>query len=320
MRLSSLVVAAFLIIPSSVFAQHSSTASPSSTASSSHVGSSSGSSSGASSHVASGAGSSHGSASSSSAVSHSASGHASSGSTASARSHNPNSTPLSSNSPSAGSRANLQPVRSAATPPQSDATQVIHEPESNAQHKENGSSATKTAQPQRRSFFSFLRNPFRRHEPKSTEPDRHRRICKTGPCKEPAPEPVVIAADLRERICTKEPCPHCLAGESRGKNGACEPNSPANTPSRCLANEAWNGAVCVANGDPCAAFRGRAAIAQNDVRGAREKMQAACSTNSSSQECDEFRQQYDAAMQRYRMLLNEAPVKCRELLPDPLSL
>jgi hypothetical protein len=58
----------------------------------------------------------------------------------------------------------------------------------------------------------------------------------------------------------------------------------------------------------------------HEVRAARMDMDAACSKNRSGQQCRDLTQSYDLALQRYRMLLNEAPIACRSMLPDPLSL
>jgi len=70
----------------------------------------------------------------------------------------------------------------------------------------------------------------------------------------------------------------------------------------------------------CATIDARAASLANEVRGARAQMQNACSNNSSGQECGALKQSYDGAVERYRMLLNEAPVNCRGTLADPISL
>ncbi len=129
------------------------------------------------------------------------------------------------------------------------------------------------------------------------EPGMHRKICAGGPCKE------------------------CPPGQAAGKHGGCIATSDVTTAdTQCSGNQTWNGTACVASVDPCVAFSGRAAIPQNDVRTARQQMQSVCSTNPSGDECDDLKQQYDGAVQRYRMLLNEAPATCRATLPDALSL
>jgi hypothetical protein len=57
-----------------------------------------------------------------------------------------------------------------------------------------------------------------------------------------------------------------------------------------------------------------------EVRAAKAQMQSACSNNSSAQECGGEKQNYDGAVERYRMLMNASPANCRSLVPDPLSL
>jgi hypothetical protein len=76
----------------------------------------------------------------------------------------------------------------------------------------------------------------------------------------------------------------------------------------------------VARQADCATINARAASLANVVRGAKTKMQSACSNNSSAQECSGLKQNYDGAVERYRMLMNESPLNCRTLVPDPLSL
>ena len=67
-------------------------------------------------------------------------------------------------------------------------------------------------------------------------------------------------------------------------------------------------------------YKGRGALLANELRGIQARMQTACSTNPAGQECFDLKQSHDGALLRYRMLLNEAPISCRNLLPDPLSL
>jgi hypothetical protein len=58
----------------------------------------------------------------------------------------------------------------------------------------------------------------------------------------------------------------------------------------------------------------------NEVRAAKARMQSSCANNSAGQECGGVKQNYDAAVERYRMLTNAGPASCRSLVPDPLSL
>jgi len=73
------------------------------------------------------------------------------------------------------------------------------------------------SQPEKRTFFSFLRHPFSKPQPKSE-------------------------ANLRRRICAKGPCPVCPAGQAYGKNGACVASPQGNL---CRTGEYWSGGGCV---------------------------------------------------------------------------
>jgi hypothetical protein len=302
MRLSSVVVAVVFLVPSAVFAQHSSGGG----------GSSSGGSSGGGSHASSGgssSGSSSHAGSSSGGSSHSASSHSSSSSNGSSSAH--------ASVHTSGSSSHGSPVASAGS-------------RSNASSR---SVAAKTAQPGKRSFFSFLRHPFHRSEPKPSESDLRAPVCKGKDCKEPAPKlpetATLVESDLRRPVCNGKACA-CPPGEVQGKNGGCVA-APTNNSGcavgqvcataahQCPANTSWNGTSCVAHQADCATISARAASMANEVRAAKAQMQSACPNNSSASECGE-KQNYDGAVERYRMLMNEAPANCRSLVPDPLSL
>jgi len=174
-----------------------------------------------------------------------------------------------------------------------------------------------------------------KEKPKGPESDLRRRICPDGSCKEPQPEPT--DGDLRRRICPNGTCGECPPGQSAGKNGtcmaapavaktvsSCQPNESWNgnacaPMNRCQAGESWNGVECV-NPTLCASFSSRAEMLAVEARGIRSDMERACSLNSQGQDCMRLTQNHDGAVQRYRMLLTEAPVSCRATLPDPISL
>lgn len=347
MRLSSLILASLLLAPPALLAQHpatggSSSGGSSSSSSSNHSSTSSGgassSASSGGSHSSPSAGSSHsGSSGSSSSASHSAGSHTSAGSAGSASGHS--SIPGSHNSNAAGtdSHSSVAPLRSVGEASRP-ATSTIRQPATGrVATKETGPSTPNAVQPEKRGFFSFLRHPFRRPEPKPAEPDLRRRICLEGPCKEPEQQPP--QADLRHRICTNGPCVPCPPGQSAGKNGKCFATPPVNTAlNQCGANENWNGSVCVANNhcrvgtrwdgiqcvdeqaSACASINARAAMLANELRGIKAEMRTACTNNPPGQQCGDLKLSYDGAVARYRMLLNEAPIACRPMLPDPLSL
>jgi hypothetical protein len=179
---------------------------------------------------------------------------------------------------------------------------------------------------------------------KSSEADLRRGICLDSPCQKPELKPA--ESDLRRPICKDRDCVRCPAGESVGKNGACVSTTAAaaNTPvnaavshecpatetwngaacvvsaRQCRPNEYWNGASCVASTAECVSIDSRAAMLADEIRGDRAQMQNACSEDPYGQECNRLTRSYDGAVQRYRMLIGEAPVSCRPTLADPLSL
>jgi hypothetical protein len=320
MRLSGLVVAAILLVSATLSAQHtsgtggSSSGSSSSSSSSSHE---SASSSSASSSGSSNSGASHGSYSGGSSSSGSSSGSHSSGSSSSASSHGSaggSSATSSHNSSSsashlastgAASHPSVQPLRSTGE-------HAVREPKTPVEiGKRNPSPSTKlptpkaTAPPEKKRFFSFLRHPFRK------------------------PEPVQTAKFKRPVPCRKGPCPVCPPGESRNGKGVCvavvasnqcQPgeswNVGASGATACQPGTFWNGVSCVDYGGRC----GSAELVAAELRGLKGQMQAACSSNSSAQQCSDLKQRHEEALSRYRMFLNGAPTACRTMLPDPLSL
>jgi hypothetical protein len=197
-----------------------------------------------------------------------------------------------------------------------------------------------------------VREREKEDEAKSPESDLRRPVCREGDCKERSPkEPPQVEGDLRRPvvICKDGPCP-CPPGETRGANGACmagavtsnmaqcppgasrgasgsECNAcPANQYwngasciHQCAGNETWDGASCVSSTE-CASISAQAALLANEVRMAKGQMQTECRTSSTSQQCNELAQSYQGAVERYRMLVNQAPPSCRTRLPDPLAL
>jgi hypothetical protein len=179
--------------------------------------------------------------------------------------------------------------------------------------KSNSSNTAKIApikekpEPEKKSILSFFRHPFRKKPETNAEAER------TAPC-------------------WKKPCPVCPPGESRNEKGACvAPVVIANE--QCRAGQTWNGRFCAANdgcqqgdtrngascGDVCARYEAQAAAAANELRDQRGRMQSACSQGTGG-ECSEVTEKYDEELTRYRAFFNEAPAKCRALLPDPNSL
>ncbi len=263
MRLSglcfvALLVLSFLSFSPSVFAQHSSSSGGSSGASSSggggsHGGSSGGSvSSGSSSHSW---GSSGGHSSSGGFVSHASNGH-------------------SSNTPSASHLVGRETI-----------TNGVH-----STHELNGTSQIRT-QPEKRGFFSFIRHPFRK----------------------PQPKPV---SDLRRRVCLTGPCPVCPSGQTASKGGCVV--APVNTYYRryyCSSGEIWSGGACLLQTqfvDDCGWLRMSVDRQQRAMQSAIVDEQARCGAGS-TQACSEAsaaRQSeedlYRTLSERYRQCLQHS--------------
>jgi hypothetical protein len=305
MRLSSLTVTAVLLFSSVVFAQHSQSSTPSAPASPPPSAPPSTSSS---------AGASAASFHSSAPSSPPPSGSSSPVSNSSSMSHS---------SSASSAPASALPSHSAAPPARSAGEEIKPEP------RLAGTDGKIVPAPR------IGEVPDKEKEPKPLESDLRKPVCKDGPCKEPPAKPVAPSeSDLRRRICIEGPCP-CPPGEMRSKNGACVAGTPTGYPECqpgqywnggctaipvCQQNEYWNGVSCVVSAAECASISARAAAVISEVRGIRGQMQGACASGPSGQECSDLTQRHDAALQRYRMLMSEAPLNCRMGLPDPSSL
>lgn len=281
MRLSSLYVAVVLLFSVATFAQHSSagggSSSSGSSSGSSGGGSHSGSSGGSSSSASSGGGhTSAGSGSSSSAHSSAGSG-SGSGSSSSAQSsggfashvssvHSPGSVPTSSRSSVSDSLNRVQNNHVRNDHVRNDHVQnnlvqnnvrSIREPNTGTQGR--------TQISEKRSFFSFLRHPFRKPEPNPP--------AKTKP-----------VADLRRPVCLRGPCTLCPNGQAR-VGGACGAAVvPTSTQPYCSFGEIWNGGSCLLQTrflDDCAALRMTMLRQEQRMRVAESRQQSACAAGSS---------------------------------------
>ncbi len=120
---------------------------------------------------------------------------------------------------------------------------------------------------EKRGFFSILRHPFRKPQPK--------------------PEPR-LTADLRRPICFRGPCPICPTGLARGRVGC--GGSVVYAHRGCAAGEGWNGIACLEqNHSPYDCSAQRMAMEQQAQRmhAAEASQQSACSTGT-KQECEEL--------------------------------
>ena len=284
MRLSSLCLAAArvtlavavtLLFSSATFAQHSGGGGGSSGGSSSSGGGggggshSGGSSGGSSSSGSSGGGHSSGGSASTGSSSHSSGGSGSHGSSG----HSSSAAPASSHS-------------------------SVNNTHSNTMHSDREANAGMHARaetPEKRTFFSFLRHPFRKPEPKP----------------EPTTKPV---ADLRRPICLRGRCAACPTGQAR-VGGVCGGTVVSNnTRTFCRLGLIWNGNACAQQTrfpDDCSAQRiamERQARSRRDAEAAQQRACAAglgqeCSnmTSAAQSEADLYRRlqdQYRTCQQR----------------------
>jgi hypothetical protein len=260
MRLSGLCVIglfvlSFLALSPAAFAQHSSSSSGSSGGSSSSGG-------GGGSHSSSFGGSSSGATSSS----HSSGG----GSVSHASNAHTSNTPAASHV--VGRETTTTGVRS--TP------------------ELNGTSQART-QPEKRGFFSFIRHPFRKAEPK----------------------PV---SDLRRRVCLAGSCSVCPVGQTAGKGGCIA--APVNTYYHrryCSPGEIWSGGACILQThfvDDCSWLRMSVDRQQRAMQSAIVDEQARCGAGS-TQACS----QATAARQSEEDLYRTLSERYRQCLQRPTS-
>lgn len=163
---------------------------------------------------------------------------------------------------------------------------------------------------------------------KPVEPDLRRRICVSSDCKETGLKANPPESDLRRRICPGGVC-HCPPGETAGKGGCVgapvvyEPvyqdqNQYQYQPRyQCPLGQWWDGASCRWPAIGCVNITSRAESLLSELRSLAVQVQDACTNYSTSAECDDATMRRDEAVQRYRMLQNEATPDCRAQLPEP---
>jgi len=250
MRLSGLSLAVVLLFSSTMLAQHSSGGGGgggSSTSSGGGGGSHGGSSGGSVSSGGSGGGHSSGGSGSHASAGHSSGGH------------------------SSGSTSSHSGVHGSQT----------HGPHSILEP--NRGVNTRTAPPERRSFFSFLRHPFRKPEPKS----------------EPKTKLVV---DLRRPFCLHAPCPVCPPGQLHA--GGCGSFVVHTRRNYCSASEIWGGGACLLQIpflDDCSGLRRMMERQAQRMQAAEAARQSACST-AARQDCSDLTSAAESEGNLYREL------------------
>lgn len=189
---------------------------------------------------------------------------------------------------------------------------------------------------------------------KPAEPDLRRRACEGSECKDTVAKPAPPESDLRRKTCIKGIC-GCPAGQTAAKGGcvttvvsnpetqcqpgtvwngsACTDTSPA-SPTACPAGKVWNGGVCVPvgqcpagqiwNGTTCASNCSIVnSQAQNlivQLRNAHRERDDACRQDPAATLCLQLDGQYNTLLAEYRNAVAGAPVECRATLPDPSAL
>lgn len=139
----------------------------------------------------------------------------------------------------------------------------------------------KNPQPEKRSFLSFLRHPFRKTPPVS---------------------------ELRHRICVQGTCTVCPAGQSATRNGGCVSNTGQNLNGRnmCVGGSYWNGEGCAVLG---AQTRCRSIYLSHSLSAAAREMDEAkknkdfsCSLDPAGQECSRLTEEYQRKVELYDRL------------------
>jgi hypothetical protein len=284
MRLSGLSLTAVLLFASFTLAQHSSGGSSSSGSSSSgsssggsHSSSSGGSSysggsSGGGSHSSGGGSSYSGGGNHSSGGGHSAGGSGSAGNHGSSSVHPSGGVSVPSGSGSRGKNEHGSSLVNSHNGMESSPSKVrpIHEPKSGVPQR--------AVVPEKRSFFTFLRHPFRRPQPKVVaKPALYlpRPICPKGHCAPACPVGQVRSGGA----CSTPAVQLCVAGPTW--NHSCH--------DQCSHGEIWNGGSCLYHTqflDSCFAQRTAMQRQAQRVQAAEAARRNACA-NGPAQECSD---------------------------------
>jgi len=277
MRLSGLSLATILLFSSAVFAQHSGGGGGGSSSASSSGGSSNGGGShGGGSSYSGGGG--HSSGGSSGGHSVGGGSHSTGGShTYSGGSHG-GFTGSGGHRSDGGSSTSLASTRSGARGPVAVPGGAIREPKGAVQIR---------TMPARRTFFSFVRHPFRK----------------------PAPKTMIV---IRPPICGKGPCRPCPPGQAHSGGGCVAGTVPAYTRNICPHLENWNSGSCLFQTqfiDSCSGLRALMEEQAQRTQAMQLEQQSACSRGQ-SQACSEatVRSQseearYESARERYRQCI-----------------
>jgi hypothetical protein len=257
MRLSILLIAAILLFSYSLMAQHSG-------------GSSSGGSSGGSSAGSSGGGS-HSSSSSGGGYSGGGGGHVSGESSTSSGGHSSSGAP----SHESGSHNSSRGTNSALASHSGERNFISTETRQN--RLLNPNSQLRTAQPEKRTFFSFLRHPFRKPLTKS-------------------------AVYLPRPICPKGHCDFCPPGVLRMGSACVGGTVPLYQNNYCFQGHGWIGGSCLAHNTflaDCSAVRLAMERQAQRMQTAESIRQSACLSGGSAA-CSTADQDWQSEQSLYR--------------------
>ena len=247
--------------------------------------------------------------------------------------HPPGTNPTSSTGPSASSPAHTSPSASASSTTSSPVPSHPASSGSTTAHS-NHDNAT-TSSPKRTETWS----PSRDAKPGKDEMAKSERKTKNDERK--FDEPKIARAPCKKEPCTTPAPPSCAQGQTTDKNGkcvaapaarnatntatnaaatrACPPGSQpfgVACETQCPAGQTWTGNACA----DCLPFESRGSLIRTEAFGVKSQMEEECRKNPNGQRCLELTAEHDSVVQRYRMLLNEAPSACRVAMPDPLTL
>lgn len=279
MRLSGLLLTAFLLISPVIWAQHSSTSSSGSSGSSSSGGGSHGGGGGGSTYPGGSSGGSHSSGGGSSGGGHSyggGGGHSSGGASSYGGSHSSGGASISHGSNVRGTA--LHGTNSIET-----SRPTGREPVSNLRYSPRGLNIApqlRVAPPEKRTFFSFIRHPFHRPQPRLK------------------PEIGII----HRPICFRGLCPVCPPGQARvgGCSGAV---IPVQRNDSCSYQGLWNGRCAwqVQFADDCGGLRFALQRQLQRMQEAEAAMQGNCQAGA-NQECSETTAGWNSESSLYRAL------------------
>jgi hypothetical protein len=170
----------------------------------------------------------------------------------------------------------------------SSSTSLTRDSHSNAERsilEQNAGARSATAHSEKKSFFSFLRHPFRKPEPK--------------------PDPKTKAvSDRRHPRCVHGPCPVCPPGQVYAGGGCAAKEFANHRNNFCSTSELWSGGACLLQTrflDDCSGFRLAMERQAQRMQAAEATQQSVCTTGS-RQDCSGLTSTAQSEASLYRAL------------------